>query len=178
MKHFIDAEFMEDGRTIDLLSLAIVAEDGRELYAINTEADTSKANDFVRDMVLPHLRDEISAPESGKLIKMAGPHLLIASQVLDFIGDRNTPGFEKPEFWGYYSAYDWVVFCQLFGRMVDLPKGWPMFCNDIKQWCKAVGDPQLPVQARDKEHHALLDARWNKVAYEFLRKHEAKIFGQ
>lgn len=177
MKHFIDAEFMEDGRRIDLLSLAIVAEDGRELYAVNTDADTGKANDFVREMVLPHLRDEI-VPTTGRLINLSAPRRLIASQVLDFIGDRDSTNWKKPEFWGYYSSYDWVVFCQLFGRMVDLPKGWPMFCNDIKQWCKAVGDPQLPVQDKNKEHHALLDARWNKVAYEFLLKHQAAIIGR
>ena len=39
----------------------------------------------------------------------------------------------KPKFYGYYSDYDWVVFCWLFGKMIDLPKGFPMYCNDLKQ---------------------------------------------
>lgn len=39
----------------------------------------------------------------------------------------------KIEFYGYYSDYDWVCFCWLFGRMVDLPKGFPMYCIDLKQ---------------------------------------------
>ncbi len=34
MKIFYDAEFIEDGVTIDLISIAMVAEDGRELYAV------------------------------------------------------------------------------------------------------------------------------------------------
>jgi hypothetical protein len=38
-----------------------------------------------------------------------------------------------PEFYGYYSDYDWVVFCWLFGNMIDLPSGFPMYCNDLKQ---------------------------------------------
>lgn len=37
------------------------------------------------------------------------------------------------KFYGYYSDYDWVVFCWLFGRMIDLPKSFPMFCVDLKQ---------------------------------------------
>lgn len=39
----------------------------------------------------------------------------------------------KNEFYGYYSDYDWVRFCWLFGRMIDLPKGFPMYCKDLKQ---------------------------------------------
>lgn len=37
------------------------------------------------------------------------------------------------EFYGYYADYDWVVFCWLFGKMKDLPKGFPMYCIDLKQ---------------------------------------------
>jgi hypothetical protein len=38
-------------------------------------------------------------------------------------------------FCGYYSDYDWVVFCWLFGKMMDLPtsSGFPMYCYDLKQ---------------------------------------------
>lgn len=38
-----------------------------------------------------------------------------------------------PKFYGYYCDYDWVLLCSLFGRMIDLPKGFPMYCNDLKQ---------------------------------------------
>lgn len=38
-----------------------------------------------------------------------------------------------PEFYAYYADYDWVVFCQLFGTMMQLPKGLPMYCIDLKQ---------------------------------------------
>ena len=37
------------------------------------------------------------------------------------------------EFYGYYADYDWVVFCWLFGLMIDLPKGFPWYCNDLWQ---------------------------------------------
>lgn len=75
--------------------------------------------------------------------------------------------YDKPEFWGYYADYDWVVMCQLHGTMMDLPKEWPMYCCDIKQWCDQLGNPQLPEQGKD-EHNALADAHWNKLAFDLL----------
>lgn len=40
---------------------------------------------------------------------------------------------ENPEFYAYYADYDWVVFCWLFGKMMDLPEGFPKYCQDLKQ---------------------------------------------
>jgi hypothetical protein len=148
MRIYFDTEFIEDGRTIDLISIGLVSEDGREYYAQAAECDRSKASKWVADHVLPHL------------VPGTIPRRQIAGDIFDFCG-------EKPEFWGYYADYDWVVLCQLFGTMVDLPKGWPMYCRDIKQLCDSLGNPKLPVEGKD-EHHALADARWNRSAYEFL----------
>lgn len=41
--------------------------------------------------------------------------------------------YAQPKLHGYYSSYDHVVFCWLFGKMKDLPKGFPMFTFDLKQ---------------------------------------------
>ena len=157
MKYYIDSEFIEDGKTIDLLSLAIVREDGAERYLVNQEADRSKASDWVKENVLPQLD---SHPENG--IYFEGTRADIAVSVREFVVPE-----AKPEIWGYYAAYDWVAFCQIFGAMIDLPKGYPMFCRDIIQECKRLGNPALPEQGKG-EHHALLDARWNKKSHEFL----------
>jgi hypothetical protein len=150
MRIYFDTEFIEDGRTIDLISIGAIREDGRAYYAENLDCDMSKASGWVKANVFPSLR------KGADLI----PRLTIAREFQEFVG-------EKPEFWGYYADYDWVVLCQLFGTMVDLPKGWPMYCRDIKQLCDSLGNPKLPVEGKD-EHHALADARWNRSAYEFL----------
>ena len=150
MRIWFDTEFIEDGATIDLISIGMVREDGDYLYLQNSECDLSRASPWVRDNVIPHLSGDIA------MMKRRG----IAECVKHFAG-------QKPEFWGYYADYDWVVLCQLFGTMMDLPKGWPMFCLDIKQLCMSRGDPRLPEQGKG-EHHALADARWNKAAWEFL----------
>lgn len=145
MRYWFDTEFIEDGKTIDLLSIGIIAEDGRELYLEIAEADWSKASQWVKDNVLVHLgKGPTVGREEAKL------------RVLDFIGT------DKPEIWAYYADYDWVALCQLFGTMMDLPKGWPMYCRDLKQ---LAGDTPLPEQGKG-EHHALADARWTRAAWQ------------
>lgn len=159
MRYFLDTEFIEDGKTIDLISIGILADDGRTFYAINSECDYSRANQWVKDNVLCHL------PGVGGTTMTRAE---IKAKIVEFIGS------DKPEFWGYYADYDWVVFCWLFGTMMDLPKGWPMYCRDIKQFCDSLGNPKLPDQA-DNEHHALADAKWNKMAYEWLMQYGMAI---
>lgn len=99
----------------------------------------------------------------------------IKNQIISF-----TKG-EKIELYGYYSSYDHVVLAQLFGRMIDLPKNFPMYTIDLKQFIDDKGrqlkekeyhgflkqDSKYPKQ--DKEHIALSDALWNKELYNFLK---------
>jgi hypothetical protein len=174
MKYFLDTEFIEDGKTIDLISIGIVAEDGREFYKLNSNCDFSKASEWVKENVFPHIPLEFNEMagrwvydwtkvDNGKE-GFCCSRVLLASQIRKFIGDDPTP-----EFWGYYADYDWVVFCQLFGTMMDLPKGFPMYCCDIKQLNDSMGNRELPKQ-EGTEHHALADARWNQKAWQFLNE--------
>lgn len=152
MKYWFDTEFMEDGKTIELLSIGMVCEDGREFYAVDASAKHSHANEWVRENVLPHLGTD-------RLM----PRVFLAKSLVEFIA----AGEAKPEFWAYYGDYDWVVLCQLYGRMIDLPDGWPMFAMDVKQFAVSLGNPRLPEQT-STEHNALDDARWTRDAWLFL----------
>jgi hypothetical protein len=102
-----------------------------------------------------------------------------------------------PIFYGYYSAYDHVALCWLFGKMIDLPKGFPMYTVDLKQELdEKINTMQLFYSGgllsaeKDRvctfneklnrvrldpnypqqinEHNALADARWNKELHEFI----------
>lgn len=150
MKIWFDTEFIEDGKTIDLISIGMVREDGWEFYAEVAECDHSKASPWVKENVLAHL-------QGGQFIWKRKD---LAEFLVAYAG-------EKPEFWAYYADYDWVVLCQIFGTMMDLPKGWPMYCRDVKQLCDSVGNPPLPDQ-EETEHHALADAKWTKLVWEGL----------
>ena len=49
MKIFYDTEFIENGRTIELISIGMVAEDGRELYLVNQGIETGQLYDDIRN---------------------------------------------------------------------------------------------------------------------------------
>lgn len=203
-KYFLDTEFHEYKNngvdTIELISIGIVCEDGREYYQVCKDFNfyAAYANDWLRENVLKNiLRDLDDAIFSQDISYFIYAQTLLAkhgnsleqikSGVLDFISND-----EHPEFYGYYCDYDWVVFCWLFGRMIDLPKHFPMYCRDLKQmldsmymnqvnkyegktrleaWLEDVKKhPNYPKQ--ENEHNALADARWNKALYDFLNAYD------
>ena len=279
MKYFLDTEFLEGTQksllgktnpTIDLISIGIVSEDGREYYAISEDFNLKEAWNrydlkevsgkdlrswqinrsiifkdtktykkvyWIRENVLKPIWEELKVKEYGGsitrnftynnfkwLIKEYGKtNKQIAEEIKEFcsIGsvisnsgynvkhykeyndsvntwikvetiEKNNPVHydNKPQFYAYYADYDWVVFCWLFGKMIDLPSGFPMYCIDLKQevdnyisktwkdvemstWGhggitlnKLKQHPNYPKQTN--EHNALADARWNKELYEFL----------
>jgi hypothetical protein len=55
LRYFIDTEFIEHDKTIDLVSIGIVCEDGRELYLQSCEFSPSFASDWVKENVLSRL---------------------------------------------------------------------------------------------------------------------------
>jgi len=265
MKYFIDTEFIEGPQkeifpislfrkktppTIDLISIGIVAEDGRELYEISKDFNLKEAwNRFektncchipnlctsnceafcpgykkkywLRENVLYTIWKELflyqecdyallNSRESDKfkaeldddlykklftykslkgLLKKHGKtNNEIRKSVLHFThGVYTKSGLlkdNKPEFYAYFADYDWVVFCWLFGKMINLPEGFPKYCNDLKQMLdqnksnilkegfsnyikKGYGYPE-----KENEHNALADARWNKKLFGFLNKIE------
>ena len=118
----------------------------------------------------------------GRLIEIQGKHNReIAREVKEFVyrtnkkfneagTKRNNPG--QIEFYGYYADFDWVVFCWLFGKMIELPKGFPRYCKDLKQMADDLGltgrwmKEKCPPPPDD--HNALSDARWNLCLYRHL----------
>lgn len=262
MKYFIDTEFSEGTQketfpislfrkntpnTIDLISIGIVAEDGREYYAISKDfnlkeawnryeiKETSPAKKYmgfyeekvywIRDHVLKPIFDELfskSLVDKGSFVRdnfftaYSGFTYGHLRALINYYGKTNKEiadeiqlfvynGTEHPkinadeygvtiqhEFYAYYADYGWVVFCWLFGKMMDLPNGFPMYCKDLKQILDEKintinnerGDNKSPlvtfesikknypylIQDPSKSHNSLEDARWNKQLFEFLNK--------
>jgi hypothetical protein len=71
MKYWIGTEFIERRYTIDLISIGLVAEDGREFYAESSEVDWTKASHWTLETVRPQLdgtgmtREDIATPFAG-----------------------------------------------------------------------------------------------------------------
>ena len=241
MKYFLDQEFIEGfhkpwfGKRrhfIDLISIGIVAEDGREYYAINSEYDYFKADDWViQNVIRPIYAQEVTDAvrskyefctfEQTEFLHVSNFHRYlgkpvkqIAKEIYEFMNPgilsgpvnidfayaqkHNVAEFEdgngetivrtQPELYGYYSDYDWVLFCSLYGRMIELPKGFPMYCRDLKQTLDeraernaklfggTVNDALAEIKRHvaypkaQNEHNALADARFNRELYNFLQK--------
>lgn len=162
MRYFLDTEFHEDGttETLRLISLGIVSEDGRSFYAENSEIDHKICNPWVQKNVIPHLTGPTMSRKE------------IAAGVRRFLGYDG-----HPRFWGWFCDYDWVLFCQCFGSMLDLPPHFPQFCLDLRQVQEQTGRtgrPQLVLKTSDMPrtarvaHNALYDAHWTKALWEHL----------
>lgn len=233
MKYFLDQEFIERfhkswfdkklRHVIDLISIGIVAEDGREYQAISREYKYKDASDWVKqNVILPlYLRTVHGDARNhwdvhnfhihyGKSNKQIAQEIFrfvnpIMGEFYDplpvdfgYISKHNCKEFDdgmggkyvraQPDLYGYYADYDWVLLCSLFGTMMQLPEGFPMYCIDLKQMLDGKvrakykpGDskenfekalehmklhPDYPKQSN--EHDAISDAKWNRDLYNFL----------
>jgi 3' exoribonuclease, RNase T-like len=214
MKYFIDTEFIEGFKKplfgkrrhfIDLISIAIIAEDGRSYYAISNEYRYKDADDWVKTNVIVPLYIETVHGDRRNYVDVddfqyhyGKSNKQIAEEIAHFCNPElflHNVAEPHLEFYGYYADYDWVLFCSLFGRMIDLPKVFPMYCRDLKQmldekteWFLKHGYgtnkvyPESLEQSiewlknhktypkQENEHNALDDAKWNKDLYNFLKQ--------
>lgn len=172
MRHFLDCEFIERGprRPVELISIAVVAEDGREFYAVSTDFRARHANDWVKANVLPLLPERnptpppYGSPRQWQEAARWMPRDQIADKLLPFIGD------DRPEFWGWCAGFDYVLLCQLFGGMSDYPSHWPYHINDLQQEADRLG-LALPSQSGG-QHDALADARHIASLWSWLQTPE------
>lgn len=168
MRIFYDTEFCEDGARLDLISIGLVREDGVEYYAVNEDVDGERilANPWLREHVVPHLPLHKSSGDEGFVLDgkdaSVKPRSVISDEVSAFIS--TTP---RPSLWAWFASFDHVALTWLFGPMVNMPEGIPMRTNDLKQEAERLGDPILPEQRSDL-HHALADARHNRVVADHL----------
>lgn len=155
MRYFFDTEFAETTDGLKLISIGVVADDGREFYAVASEWNyIEHVSDWVRENVLTRLQ-----PTRWPGIPPMAP-AAIAAGLQAWIGDD-----KAPEFWAYYGAHDWVALCNLMGGMLKLPEGWPWLYLELRVKLNEHGLADFKDDGRADEHNALADARWVRFAY-------------
>lgn len=187
MKYFLDTEFIEGfhkhkGRFrhhVDLISIGICCEDGRELHLISNEYDFAEASEWVVKNVIEPLYIQTVHGDARNHCNVTNFHKHFGKRDFEIRNQLNEFfNIGQPcsvEIFGYYADYDWVAFCSIFGAMIHLPKILPMYCTDLKQMMDERGltkewkkencpDP-------DNEHNALSDAKWNKRLYDKIIPH-------
>jgi hypothetical protein len=137
MKYALDTEFIDTPTASELISLALVAEDGRELYVEfpYTEAEITP---WLRQNVVPMLgAEKVSFKTAAQMIR-------------EFVAGSK---YNRPEFWAYYAAHDWYWFGRVFGGMMEMPEHYPHLCRDFAYLQQGIPN------VSGREHHALNDAR-------------------
>lgn len=157
MRYFYDTEFIEDGRTIELISIGIVGEDGSEYYAVSTDFNPAAAGPWVRDNVL----GKLPSPNSSVWKNTD----TIREEVFEFL----IAGKGPVDLWAWVGAYDHLVLAQLFGDMTKMPRELPRFTNELKQYWLMAGKPALP-RTPDSNHDALIDARFNLEKFRIINE--------
>jgi hypothetical protein len=174
-RFFYDTEFLEDGKTIELISIGIVQDTGRTYYAVNSDmpVDRIRKNDWMMQNVVPSLplvrpprkfdgRWSFTLDLKDVALK---PRWVIRNEVREFlaVGDEG----DVNELWADFAAYDHVVLAQLFGPMIKLPEWVPMFTRDFQQRLSDLGQPEVPTQ-QSGLHNALEDARHLKLMFDHV----------
>lgn len=181
MKYYLDTEFIEDGHTIDLVSIGIVSEDGRELHLGNTQCKFHKASPWVIENVLLPMgftqegkSNFLMRPVDASFWKTKSDIKVAVAEFMgaEYIQEPNLwempEGAETPEVWADYGSYDWVALCQLFGTMMDLPEGFPMHINDLQQEAERLELVAWLPQQGSGNHDALEDAKHLKFLHQIL----------
>lgn len=139
MRVFLDCEFTKLSAAAKLISLALVAEDGREFYVELLDAwKEEDCSDFVKEIVLPQLWGG----------SYALPIVEARMSLLRFL----TSFKKEVEIVTDAPQYDWELFCDLVyegGRWPRIVRNFPTDATTLSQTSEG---EELP-------HHALLDAR-------------------
>lgn len=174
MRYHYDTEFKDTGLTIEPISLGMVDDSGRELYMIHIPTvrafqereyfnSLDQTDLWLRDNVFNYIT-EYDLEDYGYTDKDS-----MAVELYNFVTDIDWSTDNSIELWGYFAAYDHVLLSQLFGRMIDLPAPMPMFTNELMTIRKRANGTWKPKPARPAnlpEHHALMDAKYQKLMYE------------
>ena len=189
MKIFFDTEFTGLHKNTTLISIGLVTEDGRTFYAEFTDYDKSQVDDWIQERVISKL---IFNPSERNDLRPGGGAMIGAMNsgnyngTTDFIKKNLSywlSQFEAVEMWSDHLAYDWVLFCNIFGTAFDIPKNVYYIPFDLSTLLKVYGyDPDINreefaevqpktfgIESNDRKHNALWDAMVIKECYNKLQ---------
>lgn len=183
IKVFLDTEFTALDKTASLISIGLAAETGAMFYAEITSYDPADASQWVQENVLPHLSGNLRASSNAKVEEsmFVRGHLVDISRVLRNwfarFGDNNSI-----EIWADVLAWDWVLFCDLFGGAFAIPPQVHYIPRDLSTVMVMKGiDPDIEREQLGKvewdhpklklaKHHALYDALLEKSVFDHISK--------
>ena len=123
-KIFFDLEFTGLHKLTTPISIGLVCEDGNKFYAEFTDYDKFQIDNFLRSEVISKLTlqdynfDKDYDPDATE-VYVKGDVDLIYATLNAWLLQYEEDGVEM---WGDVLAYDWVLFINIFGNGLALPK--------------------------------------------------------
>lgn len=192
-KVFFDCEFTGLHKDTTLISIGLVADNGKTFYAEFNDYDASQVDDWLREHVLNNLlfspptegEDEHymmsrnPATVKGPLVKNHDIEMRGSTEQIKESLELWLAQFGEIEIWSDCLAYDWVLFINLWGGAFDIPKNIYYIPYDICTYFKVNAiDPDISREYYAKEnlnldikkvkHNALFDAIIIKCCYDVL----------
>lgn len=168
-KIFLDTEFTGLQLPTSLISIGLVDENGNTFYAEFTDYNKEQVNDWINDNVISNLSiDKNSYDYSNYRIR--GSQKQVKHALKDWLSQ-----YDKVIIISDCLAYDWVLFCNIFGTSFNIPKNIYYIPFDICTLFLAAGiDPDISreefadEQSSGNKHNSLFDAIVIKKCYEKL----------
>jgi len=170
MRCFFDCEFTGLHQNTSLVSIGLISEDGRTFYAEHAGYDTKQLDEWLRENVIAHLRFDGQSSSTPKLDlehhAMKGDKYDIRNALHEWLEQ-----WEQVEIWSDCLAYDWVLFCSLWGTAMNIPKNVYYIPFDLATLFKVKGiDPDISREeyaelTSDWKHNALWDAKVIRACY-------------
>lgn len=177
MKIFFDTEFTGLHKNTTLISIGLIAEDGKYFYAELRDYDKSQVDEWIKNNVIANTsylkeKDNMEvASRSYSAFYMPTTKEQLQEDLKEWLLQ-----FEEVEIWSDCLAYDWVLFNDIFGHAFNIPKNVYYIPFDICTLFKLKGiDPDISREefanmVCDEKHNALHDAKVIKACYEKLMK--------
>lgn len=134
MNLFFDTEFTGLHAGTTLVSIGIVAENGKKFYAEFSDYDESQCDDWIRENVLKHTilgGNDILAKrlgEDSETTVVLGGKVDIQHELGKWLKQ-----FDGVQFVSDVCHYDMVLLIDIFGGAFDLPNNVSAVCHDINQ---------------------------------------------
>lgn len=192
MNLYFDTEFTGLHAGTTLVSIGIVAENGKKFYAESADYDESQCDDWIKENVLTRtilagndaLAARLGADENTTVI--LGGKEDIRHELTEWLKQ-----FDDVQIISDVCHYDMVLLIDIFGTAFDLPKNVSAVCYDINQDIarhygifqreafdksrEGIVSELYGQQIEGEKHNALYDAEVIKAIYEKTSEKYSKI---
>lgn len=173
MRVYFDTEFTGLHQHTTLISIGCVADDGATFYAELTDYDATQINDWLRKNVLAHLMlgDKGVPAMVDRHHEMRGTRQQVSAALRVWLTWQH---WDRVEMWSDCLAYDWMLFCELFGGAFGIPQNTHYIPRDLSAALALKGyDPDINREQfagvdGGLKHNALHDAQVIKACVQRL----------